>query len=94
MKLGKASSPPSHQEDMMGGKAKHLAFYCAEGSQASYDFRYRSHSRPPNLDVNVLETALTSRLQIVVCVPPHPALKIIHPDRVVFIKVRLGEDKM
>lgn len=56
----------------MGGKAKHLAFYGAEGSQASYDFRYRSHSRPPNLDVNVLETALTSRLQIVVCVPPTP----------------------
>lgn len=47
-----------------------------------------------NLDVNVLAMALTSRLQIVMCVPPHPALKIIHPDRVVFIKVRLGEDKM
>lgn len=46
-----------------------------------------------NLDVNVLAMALTSRLQIVMCVPP-PALKIIHPDRVVFIKVRLGEDKM
>lgn len=45
-----------------------------------------------NLDVNVLAMALTSRLQIVMC--PPPALKIIHPDRVVFIKVRLGEDKM
>lgn len=42
-----------------------------------------------NLDVNVLATALPSRLEIV---PPHP--EIIHPDRVVFIKVRLGEDAM
>ena len=43
-----------------------------------------------NLDVNVLATALPSRLEIVF--PPRP--EIIHPDRVVVIKVRLGEDNM
>lgn len=43
-----------------------------------------------NLDVNVLATALPSSLEIVF--PPRP--EIIHPDRVVFIKVRLGEDNM
>lgn len=41
----------------------------------------------PNLDVNVLATSLPSGLEIVF---PHP--EIIHTDRAVFIKVRLGED--
>lgn len=44
----------------------------------------------PNLDVNVLATALPSRLEIVF----FSHSEIIHPDRVVFIKARLGEDNM
>lgn len=43
-----------------------------------------------NLDVNVLATALPWRLEIVF----FPRPEIIHPDRVVFIKVRLGERNM
>lgn len=104
MKLGESflnnrphpHNPAPHED--MDGKAKHFAvypsFYCEEGEGASDGISCSSQTLPlSNLDVNVLATALASRLQIDVC-PSNPALKIIHPDRVVFIKVRLGEDKM
>lgn len=55
----------------MGGKAKHFAFYCAEGEGGFLTFLIDlTVLLLSNLDVNVLAMALTSRLQIVMCVPP------------------------
>lgn len=103
MKLGECVlRNPLHPLGDMGSEAEHLAghlsFSCVEGEGALDGFSSRSYRfLLSNLDVNVLATALAfkaTNCPVSPPPPPHPALKIIHPDRVVFIKVRLGEDKM